>query len=67
MKFGQLLEYNRNIFPEKSYTKCVGEASPRPSLWINSLKCYKFVFILCPSRGPQKYIKTKVTNTCSYL
>ena len=30
MKFGQLFEYNRNIFTEKSYTKCVGEASPRP-------------------------------------
>ena len=30
MKFGQLLEYNmRNIFIEKSYTECVGEASPR--------------------------------------
>ena len=31
MKFGQLKEYNmRNIFPEKSYTKCVGETSPKP-------------------------------------
>ena len=31
MKFGQLTEYNmRNIFPEKSYTKCVGETSPKP-------------------------------------
>ena len=31
MKFGQLLECNmRNIFLEKSYTKCVGETSPRP-------------------------------------
>ena len=30
MKFGQLIEYNmRNIFLEKSYTKCGGEASPR--------------------------------------
>ena len=30
-KFGQLLEYNiKNIFLEKSYTKCGGEASPRP-------------------------------------
>ena len=26
MKFGQLIEYNvRNIFVEKSYTKCGGE------------------------------------------
>ena len=30
MKFGQLIEYNmRNIFLEKLYTKCRGEASPR--------------------------------------
>ena len=30
MKFGQLVEYNnRNIFPEKSYTKRVGETIPR--------------------------------------
>ena len=31
MKFGQLLEYNmKNIFFEKSYTKCGGGASPIP-------------------------------------
>ena len=31
MKSGQLIEYNmRNIFLQKSYTKCGGEASPRP-------------------------------------
>ena len=31
VKFGQLIEYNmRTIFLEKSYTKCGGEASPRP-------------------------------------
>ena len=30
MKFGQLIEYNlRNIFLEKSCTKCGGETSPR--------------------------------------
>ena len=30
MKFGQLTEWNmRNIFLEKSYTKCDGETSPR--------------------------------------
>ena len=30
MKFGQLIEYNmRNIFVEKSYTKCTGETIPR--------------------------------------
>ena len=31
MKFDQLTECNmRNIFLEKSYTKCDGETSPRP-------------------------------------
>ena len=31
VKFGQLIEYNtRNIFLEKSCTKCGEEASPRP-------------------------------------
>ena len=30
VNFGQLIEYNtRNIFYEKSYTKCGGETSPR--------------------------------------
>ena len=29
--FDQLIEYNmRNIFVEKSYTKCAGEVVPRP-------------------------------------
>ena len=32
IKFGQLIECNMtNIFFEKSYTKIIGEASPRPS------------------------------------
>ena len=31
MKSGQSIECNmRNIFPEKSYTKCGGETRPRP-------------------------------------
>ena len=31
IKFDQLIECNmRNIFLEKSYTKCGGETSPRP-------------------------------------
>ena len=30
MKSGQLIEYNtRNIFVEKSYTKCAGETIPK--------------------------------------
>ena len=33
MEFGQLIEYNmRNIFLEKSCTKCGEETSPRPFL-----------------------------------
>ena len=29
MKFGQLVEHNmKNIFAEKSYTKCAGETIP---------------------------------------
>ena len=33
MKFGQLIEYNmRNIFVEKSYTKCAGETISDPYL-----------------------------------
>ena len=44
----------RNIFLEKSYTKCGGETSPRLfsqklklskfDLWINSLKFYRVCF-----------------------
>ena len=31
MKFGHLMEYNiKNIFLENLYTKCDGEAIPRP-------------------------------------
>ena len=33
VKFGKLIAYNtRNIFLEKSYTKCGGETIPRPFL-----------------------------------
>ena len=30
MKFGQLIEYNRNTFLEKSYPKCGRETIHRP-------------------------------------
>ena len=30
MKFGQLIEFNMNIFVEKSYSKYAGETIPRP-------------------------------------
>ena len=38
MKSGQLIEYNlRNIFVEKSYTKCAAETIPRPLSKISKL------------------------------
>ena len=44
MKFGQLIEYNmRNIFAEKSYTKCAGETIPRP---LSKIKIEQFVSIV---------------------
>ena len=58
MEFGQLIEHNmRNIFLEKSYTKCGGETIPRffPEKsklnipLINSLKFYT-VCIYCMPR-----------------
>ena len=37
MKYGQLIEYNmRNIFLEKSFTKCGGDTIPSP--FSNKLK-----------------------------
>ena len=36
-------------------------------LWIDSLKCCDFLFILCPTRAPPKYIKIKVLTTCFYF
>ena len=41
MKFGQFIEHNmRNIFLRKSYTKCEGEASPRPFYKKSKLNIY---------------------------
>ena len=46
MKFGQLIEYGmRNIFIEKSYTKCVGEIEHISGSIVQSLK--QFVSIVC--------------------
>ena len=70
IKFGQLTEYNmRNIFLEKSLTKCAGEASSRPYLWINSLKCYTVRFYCMPksTESLPKYIETKRLTICLYL
>ena len=39
MKFGQLIKDNmRNIFVEKSYTKCAGETIYRPLSKISKLR-----------------------------
>ena len=73
MKLGQLIKFNtKNIFLEKSYTKCERETSPRPFpkiqnstfLWINRLKFYTVCFFVYPSQGLLKYIETKVLTTC---
>ena len=40
MKFGQLIEYNmRNIFVEKSNTKCAGETIPKLLSKRSNLSC----------------------------
>ena len=76
MKFGQLIGcYMRNIFLEKSYTKCGGWTSPRSFseklklniLWINSLSFYTVCFYCMQSWGPSKYMKTNLKTTCFYL
>ena len=76
MRICQLIEIKmRNIFFEKTYTKCGGEAIPRPFsknqswayLWINSLKFYTVCFYCNPSWGLSKYIGTKLQTTCIYL
>ena len=76
MKFGRLIGYNmRNIFLEKLYKKCAGEASSRPfykksesSISLDQQsEMLQFVFIVCPSQGLPKYIKTKVLSACFYF
>ena len=64
----------RNIFLEKSYTKCGGEASPRPfykksklSISLDQQSEIKFAFIVCPSRSLPTDIKTKVLTAWFYL
>ena len=61
--FCHLIDYNkRNIFLEKSWTKCDAETGPRPFLkiqyWaylcITSLKFIKIVFIVCPKSRTTK-------------
>ena len=54
----------------KNFAQYVAESSSRPfykkkinlvDLWIDSRKCYKFVFIPCPSQGPPNISKKLTT------
>ena len=61
MNFSQLIEYNlRNIFLEKSCTKCGGKTSPKTFFKKSKLsisphktvwRLAQFVFIVCPIQG----------------
>ena len=76
MKFGQLIKGKMiyiYIYILKTHTKNVVEKLVTDSfiniqnwehLWISCLKYYKFFFIVCPSFGLPKYIKTKMLTTC---
>ena len=65
IKIGQLIEYNiRNIFLEKSYTKCDGEAIPSPfsktsklsiSLDQQSIVLYSLYLLYVKLRSINKY------------
>ena len=64
------------MFFEKNHTQNMAEklvSSPFIKnqnwayLWINILKCYSFLFVVCPSQGPPKRVKNKVLATCFYL
>ena len=65
MKFGQSIEYNmRNIFIEKSYTKCDGETSPRPfseMLKLNTKSFKQFVIIICQVEDYQNILKLNLS------
>ena len=63
---------SRNIFHEKSYTKCGGEASPRPfykktNFECNSSEILQSLFLLYVQVEVYKVIKIKVLTTCFYL
>ena len=61
----------RNIFLEKSDTKCGGETVPRPFkiqiwayLWTNNLKFYAVSFYCMTSWRLLKYVETKLQTAC---
>ena len=43
---------------EKMFSRPSSKNQNWAFLWIDSLKCCEFIFILCPTWGPPKYIKT---------
>ena len=68
MKFGQLTEYNmRNIFLEKSYTKCGGETIPGAFSKKSKLTVSLDQFVLIVCQGLSKYIEIKPQTTWFYL
>ena len=77
MNTGQLLEYNlRNIFLEKSYTKCGGETIPRSfykkskltiSLDQYSKVLYVLFLLLFVKLRTIEIVETKLQTTCFYL
>ena len=59
-KFDQLIEYNmRNIFLEKSYTKCGGETNAKLDHISGSIvpSFMQFVFIVCQVDGYQNILR----------
>ena len=76
MKFGQLKEYNRrNMFVEKSFTKCGGKTFPRSfcknsKLSISLNQYFKVLYILFSfyaKLGLSTNIETKLQTTCFYI
>ena len=65
----------RNIFLEKSCTRCGGQTilihfsknQNSASSWIDSLKFYTVCFYCMAGRGLSKYIETKLQTICFYL
>ena len=76
MKFGQLIEYNiRNIFFEKSYTKCAGETINRPlsknaklSIFLDQYcKGLNSLFLLYGNLRAIEISENRLHTTCFYL
>ena len=56
MKFGQLIEYNiKNIFPEQSYTKFVGETKLRPFSKKSNMSTQSLILLYFKFRAMEIY------------